>query len=140
MDKGKIKIIAGSLIILITLGFLVFTGMRESFVYYFTVSELIEKKDSIYGKGVRVAGKVEPGSIIYDSKNLNLEFNLIDDSHRMKVIYHGILPDLFKDNADVVVEGEYHPSGLFKASQLLAKCPSKYEAKYEERKKGRESK
>lgn len=140
MNKAKIKVVAGSIIILLTLVFLVFTGMRESFVYYFTVSELLEKKDSLYGRGVRVAGKVEPGSIVYDSRNLNLEFNIMDDSHRVRVIYHGILPDLFKDNADVVVEGEYHPSGLFKASQLLAKCPSKYEARYEEKKKSRDSK
>ena len=43
--------------------------------------------------------------------------------------YHGIdLPDLFADGAEVVVEGRASGTG-FEAQSVLAKCPSKYEAK-----------
>ena len=42
--------------------------------------------------------------------------------------YHGIVPDTFVDNADVVVEGRLAGDGTFEAHTLLAKCPSKYEA------------
>ena len=51
----------------------------------------------------------------------------------LPVTYQGIIPDTFKENAEVVVEGFYHPQKtVFRATTLLAKCPSKYEGLAEE--------
>jgi cytochrome c-type biogenesis protein CcmE len=51
----------------------------------------------------------------------------------MPVVYASLeVPDLFKDGAEVVVEGELLGDGSFAATNLLAKCPSKFEAAQEE--------
>jgi cytochrome c-type biogenesis protein CcmE len=44
------------------------------------------------------------------------------------VRYEGVVPDTFKDDAEVIVTGTLGSDGVFQASDLLAKCPSKYEA------------
>jgi cytochrome c-type biogenesis protein CcmE len=44
------------------------------------------------------------------------------------VRYTGVVPDTFKDDAEVIVTGTLGSDGVFQASDLLAKCPSKYEA------------
>ena len=46
----------------------------------------------------------------------------------LPVVYSGVVPDAFKQNADVVVEGSLTRAGTFEADSLLVKCPSKYEA------------
>ncbi|MFQ6003380.1 MAG: cytochrome c maturation protein CcmE, partial [Candidatus Zixiibacteriota bacterium] len=61
--KGKKKrfIILGSLVILVV-AYLVYSGMRESMLYYYTVSELKTNANQLYGQGVRVSGQVVEGS------------------------------------------------------------------------------
>jgi cytochrome c-type biogenesis protein CcmE len=51
-----------------------------------------------------------------------------DGTATLPVDFSGIIPDTFVDDADVVVEGDRRPDGVFVATTLLAKCPSKYEA------------
>lgn len=121
------KFFIGGLIILAVVGYLVYSGIRDLGVYYFTVSELKEKK--LYNQGVRVGGKIAPGTVIYDAANLKLNFEITDGQEKIKVYYKGIVPDAFKEDNEVLVEGKYLPDGNFTAVTLLAKCPSKYEAK-----------
>jgi cytochrome c-type biogenesis protein CcmE len=49
------------------------------------------------------------------------------------VIYRGLAPDTFTDEADVVVEGRLQPDGTFRATTLLAKCGSRYESAPQQR-------
>lgn len=97
-------------------------------VYYLTVSELKARADSLYSQGLRVSGKVAPGSIQWNSRALELRFQLVDKGQMLSVAYHGVKPDMFKEGAQVVVEGKYRSPGLFGAQTLLTSCPSKYEA------------
>lgn len=126
MKKRK-KIFIGGFIILAVVGYLVYSGIRDVGVYYFTVSELKAKK--VYDQGVRVGGKVLPGSVIWDMPNMKLNFELYDGEEKIKVFYRGIVPDAFKEDNEVLVEGKYSEDSLFIATSLLAKCPSKYKAK-----------
>lgn len=126
MKKKKKFIIAGTIILGIV-GYLIYTGIRDLGVYYFTVNELKMKK--IYNQGVRVGGKVAPGSIQWNPAQMDLKFLLTDGKESIKVFYKGIVPDAFKDDNEVLVEGKYLPDGNFTAVTLLAKCPSKYKAK-----------
>ena len=48
---------------------------------------------------------------------------------QLQVAYRGVVPDVFGPDVDVVVEGKLTPAGTFEATSLLAKCPSRYEAK-----------
>ena len=126
--KKKIKFLVGGGLIIIILIYMVYSGMQGNMVYYLTVSELRAKADSLYGRGLRVSGEVANGSIQWNPKALELKFQLVDKGQILPVAYHGVKPDMFKDGAQVVVEGEYTPPGIFVAQTLLTSCPSKYEA------------
>ncbi len=105
---------------------LVFRSMQGNTAYYLKVSELLGEGTRAYNQEVRVSGKVLPGSI-HRTPTL-LTFTAYDPTGRIKVEYGGVVPDIFKENIDVVVEGKYDPQGVFEASTLLAKCPSKYQS------------
>lgn len=122
------KILAAGAAIVAAVGFLLVTAFQNNAVYYLTVSELQSATPGIYGQPVRVAGKVASGSIERDPTTLLVSFVAADDSGRLPVTYRGVLPDIFGDGVEVVVEGKYAESGTFTAGTLLAKCPSKFES------------
>jgi cytochrome c-type biogenesis protein CcmE len=73
---------------------------------------------------------VQPGTIDLADNGLDLRFSVYDPDHQdvtIPVKYHGVVPDTFMENSEVVVEGSLG-TGSFEAHTLLAKCPSKYEA------------
>lgn len=113
-------------IALAAVGFLVVQGAESTGAYYMEVSELLAKGDAAQGERVRVMGKVVPGSIERDARTLR--FTASDATGRLRVAYDGVVPDIFKDGVDVVVEGVHGRDGAFSADVLLAKCPSKFES------------
>lgn len=121
------RIVVGALIVVAAIGYLVFSGLKETTVYYITVSELQARGAAAAGQQVRVNGKVVPGTIVRDSAANALRFTMFDEGGQMPVVYRGIVPDIFNDEAEVVVEGRYTSDGVFQASTLLAKCPSRFE-------------
>ena len=121
--------IAGGLIIG-AISYLMFSGISDSMVYYYTVAEAMNKAPELLRKGIRVSGYVSPDSIRRQTGQSKVEFVIFEkkSDRTLSVAYQGIIPDTFKDGAEVVVEGVYHPEEqLFHATTLLAKCPSKYE-------------
>lgn len=126
MSRGKIKFIAGIGVIAIALAYLVYGGVRDTMVYYLTVGELKGRVPSVYRDKVRVSGTVVPGSI-KKGMDGSLEFKITDGKQAIDVQYSGIVPDIFRDNVEAVVEGLYTPQNIFKAKVLLAKCPTKYD-------------
>jgi cytochrome c-type biogenesis protein CcmE len=127
-------LIAGGLIIG-GISYLMFSGIDGSMVYYYTVTELDQQSEQLSGKGVRISGHVQPGSILRDEHGSRVDFVVYerDTSLTIPVAYSGTIPDTFKDDAEVVVEGVYDSdSPVFQANTLLAKCPSKYEGKADE--------
>ena len=127
MLRGRIKFIIAIAVIVITLSYLVYGGVKEAKVYYLTVGELKERVPSVYKDKVRVSGTVVPGSIKKDLDG-SLEFKITDGEKTLAVHYKGIIPDIFKDEVEAVVEGVYTPENVFRANVLLAKCPTKYES------------
>ena len=132
MTKKQIKFASGSLVIVATIIYLIYTGISQTSVYFLTVSELIDQKNTIPDEGVRVNGTVVPGSIDKDSSNLKVSFKITDSKKNLFVHYEGIIPDMFKDNIEVVVEGTIDKNGNLIANTLLTSCPSKYEAEKKE--------
>lgn len=117
------------LAVAIALGYLGFTAFQGASMYYLTVDELLARGDGAYGEQVRLMGKVEDGSVVRDSETNTLRFTVTgEDGTSLPVVYSGIVPDAFKQGADVVVEGSLTRAGAFEADSLLVKCPSKYEA------------
>ena len=127
MVKGKLKFIIAIIIIAGAISYLVFSGVKDTMVYYLTIEELQAKVPDVYGERVRVSGTVVPGSIVKDG-NGNIEFTITDGSNNIDVKYSGIIPDIFADDVEAVVEGNYSQQNVFDADVLLAKCPTKYES------------
>jgi cytochrome c-type biogenesis protein CcmE len=122
---GKGKFLVGGLIIVLTVGYLIFTAARGSAAYYVTVGELANQGSS--SRNVRVVGNVIGESIVWEARDQRLQFELTDGSGLLPVSYRGARPDMFRDGAEVVVEGKLNPEGTFEAQSMLLKCPSKYE-------------
>ncbi|MBI2954551.1 MAG: cytochrome c maturation protein CcmE [Chloroflexi bacterium] len=128
---GQKKVVIGSAVILLALVYLVYSSMQGTTMYYLTVGELLDREEATNTQQVRVAGKVQIGSIVRDDKNMTVRFVALDDkdpARTLNVVYKGVIPDTFKDDVEAIVEGKLTPEGVFQANVLLAKCPSKYEA------------
>ena len=117
------RFVAGSAVILLAVAYLVYVGLGTATVYYFTVGELQAKGPS--AEIVRVGGAVEHGSIVREGAAVR--FAVVDGGGRLPVVYGGVIPDIFAEQIDVVVEGRYTPEGVFRATTLLTKCPSRFE-------------
>ena len=119
------KFLIGGLIVLATVGYLIYAAARGSTAYYMTIGELAGQGSP--PQSVRVVGNVIGESILWEPRDLRLQFEITDGSGRLPVIYNGARPDMFRDEAEVVVEGKLSPDGTFEARTMLLKCPSKYE-------------
>jgi len=103
------------------------SGFNDTMVYYMTVSELKAQTANAQGHGLRVSGNVMPGTVTRSEDGLQLRFTLDELGETMPVVYQGIVPDTFKENAGVLLEGKY-VNGEFHAAQVFTKCASKYES------------
>lgn len=121
---GRLKFLVGAAIILVVLGWLIFSNIEGATAHYLTVEELLAQGPS--DQMVRVSGLVVGNTIDWDPQRLILRFEIAGEDGSLPVLYQGVSPDMFQDGAQTVVEGRYASSGLFEASTLLLKCPSKY--------------
>jgi cytochrome c-type biogenesis protein CcmE len=125
-QQSPTKIIIAAVIVLATVGYLAFTGVRDTKSYYVTISELHSMGPKAYTRHLRVAGNVVPGSI--HRVGTNATFELVELGKPLEVNYQGAEPppDTFKDDAQALAVGTYGHDGVFHAVQLQAKCASKY--------------
>ena len=116
-------------VIVVALAHLAYTGVQDSKSYYVTIKELNGMGQDAYSKRLRVAGNVAPGSI--KRQGTHLEFQLVEEGRMIPVVYSGTEapPDTFKDNAQALAEGKYGKDGVFHATNIQAKCASKYAPK-----------
>jgi len=128
----QLKFIFGISAILVTVGYLVWTSVDQTKMYMITVPEFLGSGEAYANSTVRIAGKVAPGSVQFDSASRDLRFTVVDMNGQpgeVKVQYNGLLPDMFAEDRDVVVEGVHTNASPFKATKVMTSCPSKYQAK-----------
>lgn len=131
--KPSTKFLIGALVIVAGVAGLIISGVKETGVYFLTPSELVAKTQadpSFHDVGLKVGAKVVPGSVRRDPGARTIEFRISDGSSEFPVTYTGLVPDTFTDasNIEVIVEGKYGRDGVFHATEVLAKCGSRYEA------------
>jgi len=124
--KTYLKFGGATIVILLMLAYLAYTGVQDSKSYYVTIKELHKMGDSVYSKRLRVAGNVQPGSI--KRTGTHVQFVLVEQDQNLSVDYTGIEapPDTFKDDSQALADGSFGRDGVFHAKQLQAKCASKY--------------
>ena len=124
--KSPLKIIVATVVILTTVAYLAFTCGRDNKSYYVTIGELQAMGNKAYVRHLRVAGNVAPGSI--HRAGANATFDLLEQGRKLSVVYQGSEPppDTFKDDAQALAVGTYSRDGVFHATELQAKCASKY--------------
>lgn len=122
--KNRLIKILLSILILIFAVLIIIFNLRDNIVYFYSPTEL-EVINVDERKILRVGGLVQKDSI-KSEKTGNFSFIITDNKNEIKVIFQGILPNLFAENKGVVVEGIYFKKDLFKASKVLAKHDENY--------------
>ncbi len=143
----KQKFALGSFVIVAAVATLIYTAARETSAYFLTMDEYAAMAHAHEGKQLRLAGRVTDGSVKWNPRTLDLAFEIqsipprpgTDEAETVAAIepasapsklvveYNGILPDMFAEGRDVIVEGQV-ANQVFMADTLLTTCPSKYEA------------
>src|SRR5215470_12291018 len=126
----------GACLLVAAIGYLMYAGLQQSSTYYFTIEEFLPRRQDLVNQGVRVAGRVAPGSLTKQTsaKGTEMTFAIGDFKgpgsmgETVTVAYTGIVPDMFAEGRDVIIEGRY-ADGTLRAQQIMTSCPSKYESK-----------
>ncbi len=151
--KPNLRLIIGGIIILAALLYLIISSTMANANYFMTVSELLSQKQELAGKNIRLSGAIIGSTIVYDPQKMDLSFQVaeipgdykeidrrgglakvlyeaVNDPTlpRLTIHYLGPKPDLMKDEAQAIVTGSLDQNGVFQATELLMKCPSKYES------------
>lgn len=149
---GRAKFIAGGLLILTAVIYLIVSASRNNAQYFLTVDELMANQSQNRERSLRISGAVIGDTIQYDPESLRLSFDVahvpgdnkeietqgglaevlhqavIDPNReRMRVVYTGVKPDLLRNEAQAIMTGTLGEDGIFYAEELLLKCPTKYE-------------
>lgn len=135
--KAGHKFLLGAGVIVASVAVLMAQGVKEFGQYSLKPSELaqrVSRDPGLYETGLKMEAKVVPGTIRRDAATQTIEFQVTDGTQTYPVTYRGLAPDTFTDaqEIEVVVEGRLGRDGIFRATTLLAKCGSRYEAQYKE--------
>jgi cytochrome c-type biogenesis protein CcmE len=128
--KPRTKFLIGGAVVLGVAGYLMATSIKETGVQYMTPTELSTKlkaDPSFTTVGVKVGARVVPGSVQRAPGGKEYAFKVTDGAYTLPLVNRGITPDTLTDSVDVVVGGRMGTDGTFQATELLAKCASRYE-------------
>lgn len=145
-SRGRLKFLLGGVLILAAVGYLVISGTMTGARYFITIDEVLANP-SYVGQTVRISGAVLGDSIVYDSENLVIEFTISHipaefdnlalalhesvnnpDMARLHVrVENQVKPDLLQHEAQAIITGQLDSNGVFQVSELLLKCPSRFE-------------
>ena len=125
----KNKYIFGGAIIIVFLGVMAYLFTQTNVSYENNFDKVMRS-----GKTLRATGSwVKERNYAVDKQNNLLSFYIKDNlGTTMKVIYHGTIPNNFESSTNIVVTGKY-ADGNFHATDILTKCPSKYQDQQKQR-------
>ena len=104
---------------------LVLSALDDSLVFFHSPSE-VAAREIPPDRRFRIGGLVEEESVERDADGLTVRFRVTDLSQSIAVSYTGLLPDLFREGQGVIAEGRLDASGVFVASEVLAKHDENY--------------
>lgn len=145
-STGRLKFLIGGGLLLIAVVYLIILGTTSGAQYFMTVDELVSNPGHI-GKTVRISGAVIGETIQYDKQNLIIDFTIahipketdnlaytlylaVQDPNATRLAVHienEVMPDLLQNESQAILTGKLGEDGVFYATELLLKCPSRYE-------------
>lgn len=130
MTNKAVKFGLTGLVLAFAFGGMLYSTLAEGTEYYKHVDEVMQAPDPWYGKKLQLHGFVVADSILRSRSSLEYRFKVHSNGQIVNATYTGIVPDTFKNDAEVVLKGTLSPEGFAVAPNgVMAKCPSKYEAK-----------
>jgi cytochrome c-type biogenesis protein CcmE len=130
MNSKLVRVGLTTCVLVLAFGGLLWSTLREGTEYYKHVEEVSAQPDAWYGKKLQLHGYVVPDSILRKRDSLDYRFQVQSKGAVIPARYSGIVPDTFKDEAEVVLKGTLGPDGFtVDPNGVMAKCPSKYEPK-----------
>ena len=121
--RRRLWLLLGSLGTLSVAAALVLTALNDNLVFFYSPTQVAEKNIGPERR-FRLGGLVEQGSVEKDGQFVR--FTVTDTHKTLKVVYRGILPDLFREGQGVIAEGSIGPDGVFTAREILAKHDENY--------------
>ena len=126
MSAKALKIAATVVVIVLALAGLLFATLREDTQFYKHVDEVMADPAAWQGRRLQLHGYV--AGIERKRNSLEYRFNVQSNGHVVQANYTGVVPDTFKEGAEVVLKGTLSPNGFqVERNGVMAKCPSKYE-------------
>ena len=130
MRDRAVKIGITTVVLSLAFGGLLWSTLSEGTEYYKHVDEVMGDPSAWQDKRLQLHGFVVPDSILRKRDSLDWRFRVENNGSIVDASYTGVVPDTFKDGAEVVVKGRLGPDGfLVEPNGVMAKCPSKYEPK-----------
>jgi len=130
MQSKGLKIAVTTVVLLAAFGGLLWSTLRDGTEYYKHVDEVMTQPEAWYGKRLQLHGFVVTDSILRRRDSLDYRFQVQNKGQVVTASYSGIVPDTFKSDAEVVLKGTLTHDGFsVEPNGVMAKCPSKYEAK-----------
>jgi cytochrome c-type biogenesis protein CcmE len=122
--RRRLITLLAALLALGTATALVLAAFNDNLVFFYSPSDLAEKAVGPERR-IRIGGLVETNSLVKQADGHAVAFRVTDGKTELRVVYDGILPDLFREGQGVVAEGKLR-EGVFVASSVLAKHDEKY--------------
>lgn len=130
MSQRAIRIGLTSVILVAAFSGLLYSTLSEGTEYYKHVDEVMADPAAWYDKKLQLHGFVVDESILRKRDSLDYKFEIQNNGAVVPARYTGVVPDTFKDGSEVVIKGRLGPDGFtVDPHGIMAKCPSKYEAK-----------
>ncbi|WP_438864966.1 cytochrome c maturation protein CcmE [Neptunicella sp.] len=104
-------------------------ALNQNIDLFYTPSEILDGKDGQVphvGQRLRIGGMVVVGSVQRHEETLDVSFRLTDTGPEVTVLYHGLLPDLFREGQGIVATGVLQSANVIKAEEVLAKHDEEY--------------
>jgi cytochrome c-type biogenesis protein CcmE len=125
MSKKAARIGVTGLVLVMALAGLLYSTMGESLEYYKKVDEVMVNPQEWHGKALQLHGFAKNVGRARDS--LDYQFDIHSNGKVVRAYYSGVTPDTFKNDSEVVVKGRLSSDNVFHATEIIAKCPSKYD-------------
>ena len=122
--QKRLSVIGGAMGFLGLAAALTFYALGQKASYFYMPADL-PAATVPPGQRIRLGGLVEKGTIVR-GQGTDVAFPVTDKEKSVKVVYPGILPDLFREEQGVITEGSFRPDGVFVADSVLAKHDETY--------------